>query len=34
MKYKEASRKKKKKAGVVVKQCFVFMCIFVRDDGM
>ncbi|XP_028236776.1 protein FAR1-RELATED SEQUENCE 5-like [Glycine soja] len=25
--------KKKKKAGVVVKQCFVFMCIFRRIDG-
>ena len=27
-------RREKKKAGVVMKQCFVFMCIFVRDDGM
>uniref|UniRef100_A0A0R0FP05 SWIM-type domain-containing protein n=1 Tax=Glycine max TaxID=3847 RepID=A0A0R0FP05_SOYBN len=26
-------RREKKKAGVVMKQCFVFMCIFVRDDG-
>ncbi|KAH1221960.1 Protein FAR1-RELATED SEQUENCE 5 [Glycine max] len=29
----EGCAEKKKKAGVVVKQCFVFMCIFVRDDG-
>ncbi|KHN13123.1 Protein FAR1-RELATED SEQUENCE 5 [Glycine soja] len=29
----EGCSEKKKKAGVVVKQCFVFMCIFVQDDG-
>ena len=27
-------QEKKKKASVVVKQCFVFMCIFVGNDGM